>query len=377
MSKLFEGYRIGGVALKNRMMVSPMCQYSAVDGVAQPWHRVNYGRYAMGGAGLVMVEVTAVNRQGMGTHGDLGLWNGVQQEALAEVAHTIDTLGAVPAIQIGHAGRKGSAQRPWHGGRALSDLDIAERGEAPWQLVGPSAIAMSSDRPAPAVLDGEGIAAIRQAFVETARRAVAAGFKAIEIHSAHGYLLHQFVSPLSNHRQDDYGGSPGNRWRLPLEIVREIKAILPSDGALLVRVSCSDGADGGNELPETIAYAAALKEAGADAIDCSSGGISGRASANRLARGLGFQIPFSAAIRREVGIPTIGVGLILDGPQAEAVLQVGDADVIAIGRAALYDPNWALHAQEALEGPGFAHWPPQHGWWLQRRAELLDSIAAS
>lgn len=377
MSRLFEGCRIGGVALKNRVMISPMCQYSAVDGVAQPWHLANYGRYAIGGAGLVMIEVTAVNRQGMGTHGDLGLWNDAQQAALAEVARTIEALGAVPGIQIGHAGRKGSSQRPWHGGRGLSDLDIVERGEAPWQLVGPSAIAMSSDRPEPAVLDGEGIAAIRQAFADTARRAVAAGFKVIEIHSAHGYLLHQFLSPLSNHRQDDYGGSPENRWRLPLEIVREVRAILPSDGALLVRVSCSDGADGGNELPETVAYAAALKEAGADAVDCSSGGISGRASANRLARGLGFQIPFSAAIRREVGIPTIGVGLILDGPQAEAVLQAGDADVIAIGRAALYDPNWALHAREALEGPGFAHWPPQHGWWLQRRAELLDSIAAS
>lgn len=377
MSRLFESYRIGGVTLKNRMMVSPMCQYSAVDGVAQPWHPVNYGRYAMGGAGLVMVEVTAVNRQGMGTHGDLGLWNDAQQEALAGVAHSIASLGAVPAIQIGHAGRKGASQRPWHGGRALSEQDVVERGETPWPLVGPSAIPMSSDRPAPAVLDSAGIAAIRQAFLDTARRAVAAGFRAIEIHSAHGYLLHQFVSPLSNHRQDDYGGSAENRWRLPLEIVREIRAILPSDGALLVRVSCSDGADGGNELPQTIAYAAALKEAGADAIDCSSGGISGRASATRLARGLGFQIPFSAAIRRQVDIATVGVGLILDGPQAEAVLQAGDADMIAIGRAALDDPNWALHAREALEGPGFEHWPPQSGWWLQRRAELLESIAAS
>lgn len=377
MSRLFESFRIGGVELKNRVMISPMCQYSAVDGLAQPWHLVNYGRYATGGAGLVMVEVTAVNRQGMGTAGDLGLWNDAQQEALARVAHFIATLGAVPGIQIGHAGRKGSAQRPWHGGRALSDLDIAERGEAPWQLVGPSAVAMASDRPEPEVLDLEGIAAVRRAFVDTARRALAAGFKVIEIHSAHGYLLHQFVSPLSNSREDDYGGSPANRWRLSLEVVREIKAILPSDCALQVRVSCSDGADGGSELPDTIAFAGALKEAGADAIDCSSGGISGRASANRLARGLGFQIPFSAAIRRQAGIPTIGVGLILDGPQAEAVLQAEDADVIAIGRAALYDPNWPLHAREALEGPGFEHWPPQSGWWLQRRAELLEGIAAS
>lgn len=373
MSKLFESTALGGVQLKNRVMISPMCQYSAVDGIAQPWHLVNYGRYAMGGAGLVMVEVTAVNQQGMGTWGDLGLWNDEQQAAFAQVAHFIETLGAVPGIQIGHAGRKGASQRPWHGGKGLAQEDMVERGEAPWPLVAPSAIPLSPDRPAPEALDRAGIDAIRQAFVDTARRALAAGFRVIEIHSAHGYLLNQFASPVTNRREDAYGL---DRWLLTTEITRDIRAIMPAETALSVRVSCSDGADGGNELPDIIEFAAALKAAGADVIDCSSGGIAGRASSSRLARGLGYQIPYAAEIRRQVGIPTIGVGLILNGPQAEEILQSGMADIIAIGRAALNDPNWALHAREALEGRSFQHWPPQYGWWLERRAELLDSINA-
>lgn len=374
MSKLFSPARIGGVTLHNRVMISPMCQYSAVNGIAQPWHLVQYGRFAMGGAGLVMVEVTAVSEQGMGTTGDLGLWTDEQEAALAQVATTIRDLGATPAIQLGHAGRKGATQRPWHGGRPLSQVDLVERGETPWPIVGPSAIAMSPLHAEPQPLTISDIARIKEDFVQAAVRALRAGFEVIEIHAAHGYLLNQFVSPVSNQRTDDYGSDLQGRMRLPVEITRAVKEVMREESALFVRISVSDGADGGHEPAQSIEFAKALKAAGADAIDCSSGGISGQASASRLARSLGYQVPYARAVRHEAQVPTIAVGLILDGPQAEAVLQDEAADLIAIGRAALDDPNWALHAREALEGRDFAAWPPQSGWWLARRAALLDEI---
>lgn len=377
MSNLFSPFEVGGVTLKNRVMISPMCQYAAHDGLAGCYHLAHYGRFALGGAGMVMIEVTAVTPEGMGTTGDLGLWNDAQRDELAKVAECITALGAVPAIQIGHAGRKGSAQRPWHGGGPLTDLDERERGESPWTLVAPSAIAMTTERPMPQALDAGGVAAIREAFVAAARRAVAAGFKVIEVHSAHGYLLNQFVSPVSNHRNDAYGGDLQGRCRLSCEIVGAIKAELPADCALFVRISAADGVEGGHELADSIVFARLLKEAGADLIDCSSGGLTGRASGSRLAARRGYQVPYAEAIRREVGIPTVAVGLILDGPQAEAVLADEAADLIAIGRAALDDPNWPLHARQALEETGYEHWPPESGWWLDKRAAQLRAIAAA
>lgn len=377
MSELFSPFQIGGVSLKNRVMISPMCQYAAHDGLAGCYHLAHYGRFALGGAGLVMVEATAVTPEGMGTAGDLGLWNDAQRDRLAKVAECVAALGAVPGIQICHTGRKGAAQRPWHGGGPLSDVDLRERGEAPWPLVAPSAIPMSAGRALPQALDLEGIATIRDAFVAAARRAVEAGFRVIEIHSAHGYLLNQFVSPVSNQRDDAYGGSLEGRCRLSCEIVAAIKAELPQDRALFVRISAADGVDGGHELPDSIEFARLLRQAGADLIDCSSGGLTGPASGSRLAIGLGYQVPYADAIRREVGIPTAAVGLILDGPQAEAVLTDGKADLVAVGRAALDDPNWPLHAQQALDGPGHAHWPPESGWWLDKRAAQLRAIAAA
>lgn len=374
MSRLFSPFRLGGVSLKNRVMISPMCQYMALEGEAQTFHQVHYGRFALGGAGLVMVEVTAVLPEGMGTTGDTGLWNDRQRDALKPVAQAIAELGAVPAIQIGHAGRKGATQRPWHGGQPLGEADFAERRERPWGLVAPSAVAMSPDRQLPQALDEAGIIRVRDGFIAAARRAVDAGFKVVEVHSAHGYLLHQFVSPVSNTRSDRYGGSLEGRCRLTCEIVAGIKAFLPHDCALTVRVSASDAVDGGHEIAETAQFATLLKAAGADAIDCSSGGLTGRASDNRIAVRLGYQVPFAAAIRREIGLPTIAVGLILDGARAEAVLEAGDADLIAIGRSALDDPNWPLHAHQMLEGGSFAAWPPQYGWWLDRRASQLARI---
>lgn len=374
MSKLFTPFQIGGVSLKNRVMISPMCQYAAQNGIAQWYHIAHYGRFALGGAGLVMIEVTAVSPEGMGTTGDLGLWTDAQQDGLADVAACISALGAVPALQIGHAGRKGATRRPWHGGGSLGEVDLVERGETPWELVAPSAIPMH-DRVTPTELDLDGISAIREAFISAARRGFAAGFKVMELHSAHGYLLNQFVSPLSNLRTDAYGGDIERRCRLTCEIVDGIRAEMPSDCALSVRISAADGADGGHDIEESIVFARMLKEAGAQVIDCSSGGLSGMASGSRLAMRLGYQVPYAHAIREAVDIPTIAVGLILDGPQAEAVLVEDSADIVAVGRAALDDPNWPVHARQRLDSPGFDHWPPESGWWLKRRAAQLKSIA--
>lgn len=374
MSKLFSPFQLGGVRLKNRVMISPMCQYSAIEGVAQRYHHAHYGRFALGGAGLVMLEVTAVSPEGRGTTGDLALWNEAQQEGLAPLAEIISELGAVPGIQLGHAGRKGATQRPWHGGRPLGSDDLRERNEKAWPLVAPSALAMTPDRQVPQQLDLDGIRKVRDGFVSAARRAVAAGFRVIEIHSAHGYLLHQFVSPLSNERRDEYGGDLAGRCRLTCEIVAAIKSELPSDGAVMVRVSGADGADGGHEIADTVEFARLLRKAGADAIDCSGGGLRGRASDSKLAIGIGYQAPYAAAIRREADIPTVAVGLILEGDHAETILADDDADIIAVGRAALNDPNWALHAHQLLEGGGFDAWPPQSGWWLEWRAERLRSV---
>lgn len=351
-----------------------MCQYAARDGRAQIHHHVNYGRFAMGGAGLVMVEVTAVMPQGMGTPGDLGLWNDEQQQALAQVALTITELDAVPAIQLGHAGRKGSCQRPWHGGAPLGGQDLVERGEQGWTVVAPSSLPISSVHQNPIMLDFDGIEQIGNAFVEAASRAVEAGFRVIEIHAAHGYLLHQFLSAQTNKRNDLYGGGPTSRRVLLCSIVRRIKTTLPTDCALFVRVSAEDALDPASTIDDTVQLAAALKEAGVDAIDCSSGGLMGRASASQLVHKLGYQVPFAAAIRRGASIPTVAVGLILDGPQAEAILQAGDAELIAIGRAALDDPNWPLRAQSMLGAEEFDHWPSESGWWLARRARLLAEI---
>lgn len=376
MSQLFSPVTPGGMTLRNRVMISPMCQYRGRDGLANDWHLAHYGRFALGGAGLVMVEVTAVSPEGMGTYGDLGLWSDAQEVALARVAEVISACGAVPAIQLGHAGRKGAAQRPWQGGGALSAVDAEARGEIPWPLYAPSAVAMPAGRALPEALDPAGIERIRQAFIAAAARAFRAGFRIVELHAAHGYLLNQFVSPLSNLRSDSHGGSLENRARLSCEIVGGIRAIRPAEAAIFVRVSASDGVEGGHELPETLQFAQLLKAAGADAIDCSSGGLTGQASASRLAQGLGYQVPYAAAIREATGLPAVAVGLILDGPQAEAILRAGQADLIAIGRAALEDPNWPLRAQAELDGLDYAAWPPESGWWLGRRAELLARIRA-
>lgn len=368
---LFTPFTARGLTLRNRIVISPMCQYSAEDGHPTAWHRVHLGKLAAGGPGMVVLEATAVEARGRITYGDLGIWSDAHIDGLAKLADLIRVHGAVPGIQLGHAGRKASAQRPWHGNAALSEVDRQARGEQPWTAVAPSALAMTPEWPVPAALDEAGLAAVRGAFACAARRAAAAGFGAVEIHAAHGYLLHSFLSPFSNQRTDAYGGDLEGRMRFPLEVVEAVRATLPEEIALFVRISAVDGYEGGWSIEDSIAFAARLKALGVDVVDCSSGGIGGSATAGvqqTVKRGPGFQVPFARAVRAGAGIATMAVGLIVDPQQAETVLAEGSADLIAIAREALYNPNWPLQAARTLGADGDFHlWPPQYGWWLARR----------
>jgi 2,4-dienoyl-CoA reductase-like NADH-dependent reductase (Old Yellow Enzyme family) len=282
----------------------------------------------------------------------------------------------VPAIQLAHAGRKASMQRPWYGNAVLNDEDRA-RGDTPWRIVAPSAIPMDEGWLLPHALDIDELAGLREQWRLATLRAVEAGFEMLEVHCAHGYLLHAFLSPLSNRRTDTYGGDRVGRMRYPLEIIETVRAAWPADKPLSVRISSVDGVEGGLVLDDQIAFAREAKARGADLIDCSSGGLLGSATAARIPRGYGFQVPYAAEIRKQAGIGTIAVGLILHPQQAEDILSDGQADLIAIGREALFDPNWPLHAQLALDGEGgevFGSWPKQYGWWLERREPGLRKL---
>ncbi|NEW94275.1 NADH:flavin oxidoreductase/NADH oxidase [Rhodopseudomonas sp. BR0M22] len=372
---LFRPFTLRGVTAKNRILVSPMCQYSAVDGMANDWHLVHLGKFAQGGAGIVMVEATAVTANGRITHGDLGLWNDDQIRPLERIAAFLRDNGAVPAIQLAHAGRKASMQRPWYGNAALTAEDAA-RGDQPWEIVAPSAIPMDEGWLTPQELSDDDLDSLLDHWRSATLRAVEAGFEMLEVHCAHGYLLHSFLSPLSNKRTDGYGGDRTGRMRFPLEVIEAVRAVWPDTLPLAVRVSSVDGVEGGIELADSVVFAREAKARGADIIDCSSGGLMGSATANRIPRGYGFQVPFAETIRNEAEIPTIAVGLIVHPDQAEKIVEQGQADLIAIGREVLFDPNWALHAQlELTEGDGaFADWPKQYGWWLERREPGLRRL---
>jgi 2,4-dienoyl-CoA reductase-like NADH-dependent reductase (Old Yellow Enzyme family) len=368
---LFQPLRLRGVELPNRVVISPMCQYSATDGMANDWHFAHLARFALGGAGMVFTEATAVQREGRITHGDLGIWSDAHVEPLRRIAAFLKSQGSVPAMQLGHAGRKASMQRPWHGNGPLDSADH-DRGERPWTVLAPSAIAMDEGWLVPREMRLEDIDALRHSFREAARRALEAGFEVIELHGAHGYLLHEFLSPLSNTRSDAYGGSFDNRIRLALELAADLRAAWPADKPLFFRVSSVDGVEGGWTIEDTVVLARRLKSLGVDVMDCSSGGLLGSATAARVKRFPGFQVPYAAQVRREAAIAAMAVGLILDGRQAETVLAAGEADLIAVGREALNDPNWALHAREALDAdPEYTAWPVQTGWWLDKRRKSL------
>lgn len=348
--------KIRGVEFRNRIAVSPMCQYSATDGFADDWHLVHLGSRAVGGAGLVFVEATAVTSDGRITPGDLGIWDDGHIEPLARIARFVHRLGAVAGIQIAHAGRKASCDVPWKGGAPLS----AEQGA--WPVVGPSSIPFSDVSPVPHPLDNAEIDLIVAAFVAGARRALEAGFRVIEIHAAHGYLLHSFLSPLSNHRNDRYGGSLENRMRLVLRVASEVRTAMPEELPLFVRISATDWVEGGWDIEQSVALAKALKPLGVDLIDASSGALVAKAN---IPVGRNYQVPFAERIRHEAGILTGAVGMITEAKQADEIITSGAADLVLIAREMLREPYWALHAQQALaQEPS---WPVPYGYAVHRR----------
>jgi len=368
---LFTPISPRGVTFKNRVVISPMCQYSARDGLANDWHFAHLAKFAIGGAGLVFAEAAAVEANGRITHGDLGIWSDAHIAPLKRITDFIKSQGSVPAMQLAHAGRKASIQRPWDGNGPINETDRA-RGEDVWPVVAPSPIPMDSGWLTPHELTVSEIRQVQESWKKAALRALAAGFDVLEMHSAHGYLGHEFLSPLSNKRSDQYGGDLKGRMRFCLELAEILRAVWPQDKPLFVRVSSVDGVEGGWTLDDTVALAKELKARGVDALDCSSGGLMGSATAARVKRSLGFQVPFAERVRKEAGMTTMAVGLILDPHQAEQVLQSGQADLIAVGRQALYNPNWALHAEVALGVEGeYKSWPVQYGWWLDKRQHIL------
>ncbi|HUQ96322.1 MAG TPA: NADPH dehydrogenase NamA, partial [Chitinophagaceae bacterium] len=349
MSRLFEPFAIKTITLRNRIVVSPMCQYSSTDGFANDWHLVHLGSRAVGGAGLVLVEATAVSPEGRITPGDLGLWSDAHTEPLKRIVQFMQAQGAVAGIQLAHAGRKASHQSPWNGGAALQNP-----GEC-WQTVAPSAIAFKEGEPLPQALTEAGIEKVLDDFKQAAKRAVAAGFHVVEIHAAHGYLIHQFLSPLSNKRTDNFGGSFENRIRFLLKIIEGVQAVWPATFPLFVRISASDWIDGGWTIDDSVALAAILKEKGVDLIDCSSGGNS--ASAKIPVAPL-YQTGFAARIKKEAGILTGAVGLITTETEAEDILQNNEADLIFLARQLLRDPYFPLRAAAALGDA--VTWPVQY-----------------
>lgn len=364
MSALFSPVSLRSLELANRIVISPMCQYSADEGKATDWHMIHLGNLALSGAGMLIIEATGVEPAGRISPADLGLWNDGTEAALRPVMAAIRRhSGIAVAMQLAHAGRKASSAVPWAGGQLISPTDGG------WTTFAPSAVPHRQDEAAPRALDREGLARIRQAFADAARRAARLGIDAVEVHGAHGYLLHEFLSPLSNQREDKYGGSLENRLRFPLEVFDAVRAAFPADRPVGIRVSATDWVDGGWDLEQTIVLAHALKARGADWIDVSSGGLS---TAQRITLGPGYQVPFAQAIKAATGLPTMAVGLITDPHEAEDIVASGKADFVAVARGILYDPRWPWHAAAALGATVQA--PPQ--FWRSLPHEYKNLFGA-
>ncbi len=348
---LFDPLTLREVTLRNRIAVSPMCQYSAEGGLANEWHLVHLGSRAVGGAGLVVFEATAVEARGRISPADLGLWEDRQIEPLGRVVRFVEGQGAVACLQLAHAGRKASTRPPFQKGEPA--VPVSEGG---WEVMGPGTAPFSPGYPVPVALGADGLAGIARAFAASARRALAAGFRAVEVHAAHGYLLHQFLSPITNRREDAYGGSFENRTRLAREVVAAVREVWPERLPLLVRVSATDWVPHGWDVEQTVELARMLAPLGVDLIDTSSGGLVPYA---KMTIAPGYQTGFAERIRREAGVPTGAVGLITSPEQAEHLLVAGQADLVLLARAELRDPYWPLHAaaQHRVEVP----WPPQYG----------------
>ena len=350
MSFLFSPIQLRGLALKNRIMVAPMCQYSAVNGEANDWHFTHINNLALSGAAMFCIEATAVEAIGRITPGCLGLWNDACEAALKPVIASVRKHSKTAiALQLAHAGRKASSHTPWDGGQLIP---LADGG---WQPEGPSAVPHKDGEATPRAFDEAGLARVRDAFAATARRAARLGLDALEVHCAHGYLLHQFLSPIANRRSDQYGGSLQNRMRFPLEVFEAVRAAFPADRPVGLRVSAIDWVEGGWDLPQTIEFARELKKRDIDWIDVSSGGVS---PLQKIALGPGYQVPFAQAVREATGVTTMAVGLITEPKQAEEIVASGKADMVALARGMLYDPRWGWHA--AAELGGQVDVPPQY-----------------
>lgn len=356
---LLSPLAIRGITLRNRIVMSPMCQYVAEEGLANDWHLVHLGSRAVGGVALVMVEATAVSRDGRISPGDMGLWGEQHVEPLARIARFVHSQGAIAGIQLAHAGRKASCEPPWIGGASLKTP--AEGG---WTVVGPSPVPFNEGDPVPMPLDETGIDGVVSAFEAAAHRALAAGFRVIEIHAAHGYLLHEFLSPLSNRRTDRYGGSLENRMRLPLRVAEPLRQLLPQELPLFVRISATNWADGGWDIGQSVVLSRHLKDIGVDLIDVSSGALVPKA---RIPVGKGYQVPLARTIRDDAGIMTGAVGPITEPRHADEIVTGGDADLVFIARELLREPYWALKAEHELGAE--VSWPTPYGYAIKRRAK--------
>jgi 2,4-dienoyl-CoA reductase-like NADH-dependent reductase (Old Yellow Enzyme family) len=340
MSPLFSPYAIGALTLKNRIVIAPMCQYSCVDGAANDWHLIHLGHLAVSGAGLLTIEATSVEPEGRITPGDLGLWSDATEAALAQVLSSLRRHSRMPiAIQLAHAGRKASSHAPWHGGQLIAP------DQGGWPPVAPSPLAHAAGEALPQALDEAGLRRVLQAFVSAALRAHRLGLDAIELHAAHGYLLHQFLSPLSNQRSDEFGGTLHNRMRFPLAVFDAMRAAVPLSLPVGVRISATDWVEGGWDLPQSLAFVQALQARGVAFVHVSSGGIS---PLQQIPLAPGYQVPMAAYLRRETGLPTIAVGLITEPEQAQAIIASGQADLVALARGILFDPRWPWHAAARL-----------------------------
>ena len=337
MSALFTPFRVGALELRNRIVIAPMCQYSSVDGCMTDWHVIHLGHLALSGAALLTIEATAVLPEARITYADVGLWNDATEAAIARTLESIRRWSDIPiAIQLAHAGRKASTEVPWKGG-----AQVPPDHPNGWQTFAPSAIPFEAGQQPPVALDRDGLTRVREAFAAAAQRAARLGVDAVQLHCAHGYLLHEFLSPLSNRRDDEYGGSPENRMRFPLEVFDAVRAAFPADLAVSMRVSGTDWADGGWDIDQTIAFARALEARGCAAIHVSSGGLT---PAQQIPVGPSYQVPLARAVKKATRMPVIAVGLITEFEQAEAVVGTGDADLIALARTILYNPRWPWHA---------------------------------
>ena len=371
---LFTPLQLRDVELKNRVVVAPMHQYSAVDGFATDWHLMNAGRYAAGGAGLVFMESTKVERRGCGTVGDLGIWDDAFIPGLKRCTEFIRRHNAVAGLQLGHSGAKARRARPWEGGKPLHKSDAIADWEA-WDLVGPSAVQSPDGQPLPRALAHEEIPKLVEAWGQGARRAHAAGYDVLEIHCAHGYLIHQFLSPGTNRRNDEYGGSDLNRMRFAIEVVEAVRAHWPQSKPLFMRFSCED--DVGWTVDHSVALARIVKDKGVDVIDCSSGGMTNGPIKGKPP-GYGYQVPYAERIRNEAGIKTMAVGLIVHADQAEEILEKGQADLIALARELLYNPNWPMDAAQKLGlDKEFALVPSPQAYWLAKRAGSVRNVEPS